>query len=163
MDFVSPSLGKVTLREVLLDMMHFVKVDPHASYQVVVGTDSQTNASSTQFVTAIVIRRIGKGAKFYYQRRRTRPIYSLRQRIYTETEWSLNLAMEMQELMAADGLDDTWELEVHIDVGQEGESRKLIQEVVGWVTAVGYTARIKPQAYGASTVADRLSKTQMLG
>ena len=51
-----------------------------------------------------------------------------------------------------------WPVEIHLDVGQGGETRVLIQEVVGWVSAVGYRAIIKPYAYGASTVADRFTK-----
>jgi len=50
-------------------------------------------------------------------------------------------------------------IEIHIDIGQRGETRAMIQEVVGWVTSVGYTVKIKPYSYGASSVADRLTKS----
>jgi predicted RNase H-related nuclease YkuK (DUF458 family) len=43
-------------------------------------------------------------------------------------------------------------------VGNNGETKKIIREVVGMVTGSGYAAVIKPEAYGASKVADKHSK-----
>ena len=49
----------------------------------------------------------------------------------------------------------SYELEIHIDVGRSGETRDMIKEVVGMVTGNGYTAKTKPDSYGASKVADK--------
>jgi predicted RNase H-related nuclease YkuK (DUF458 family) len=49
-------------------------------------------------------------------------------------------------------------VEVHIDVGAQGETRDLIKEVVGMVVGSGFQAKIKPDAYGASSVADKHTK-----
>jgi len=46
-------------------------------------------------------------------------------------------------------------LEIHIDVGDRGEPRDMIKEVVGMVTGSGDQARIKPDSFGASNVADK--------
>ena len=48
-----------------------------------------------------------------------------------------------------------YELEIHIDVGRVGETRDMIKEVVGMVTGNGFTAKTKPDSYGASKVADK--------
>jgi len=46
-------------------------------------------------------------------------------------------------------------LEIHIDVGEVGPTREMIKEVVGMVTGSGFTAKTKPEAYGAASVADK--------
>ncbi|MFZ5899548.1 MAG: ribonuclease H-like YkuK family protein, partial [Bacillota bacterium] len=55
------------------------------------------------------------------------------------------------------GLDEH-QVEIHIDVGSHGDTKDLIREVVGMVTGSGFNAKIKPDAYGASSVADRHTK-----
>ena len=39
--------------------------------------------------------------------------------------------------------------------GEYGDTRDMIKEVVGMVTGNGYVAKTKPEAYGASYVADK--------
>jgi hypothetical protein len=43
-------------------------------------------------------------------------------------------------------------------VGKVGETKELIREIVGMVTGSGFEARIKPDSYGASKVADKYTK-----
>jgi predicted RNase H-related nuclease YkuK (DUF458 family) len=135
----------------------FLQEDPQATYKIVIGTDSQTSNRMTLYVTALIIHRVGKGARFFFGKKKSKPIFDLRHRIYTETELSLDLIEVMKENRITDLVAD-WPIEIHLDIGQQGETRMLIQEVVGWVTAVGYVAKIKPYSYGASSVADKFTK-----
>ena len=48
-----------------------------------------------------------------------------------------------------------YDLEIHVDVGTVGPTREMIKEVVGMVTGSGYTAKTKPESFGASVVADK--------
>ncbi len=48
-----------------------------------------------------------------------------------------------------------YNLEIHVDVGEHGDTRDMIKEVVGMVTGNGFVAKTKPQAYAASYVADK--------
>ncbi|SDW85813.1 hypothetical protein SAMN05444487_10724 [Marininema mesophilum] len=157
MQFFHPRNGRIELGQMILDIYAYIEEDRTATYKMVIGTDSQTSHRGTMFVTAIIIHRVGKGALFYYSKIKSRPLLDLRYRIYKETEYSLAC---MDLLKEKDFFSASWDLpvEVHLDVGRKGETRKLIQEVVGWVTAVGYTAKIKPDAYAASAVADRFTK-----
>ena len=50
------------------------------------------------------------------------------------------------------------QVEIHIDIGAQGETRDLIREVVGMVVGSGFAAKIKPEAFGASSVADKHTK-----
>ena len=45
-------------------------------------------------------------------------------------------------------------LEIHTDIGQVGETREMIKEIVGMVRGNGFEVKIKPEAFGASSVAD---------
>lgn len=158
MDFISPTAGRVTVEQVTGLIESYTKEDPKATYRIVIGTDSQTTRKTTQFVTALIIHRVGKGARIFYRREKHKPIHELRHRIYKETEMSLELMESLKEEGIAELLKN-WPIEIHLDVGKQGETRKIIQEVVGWVTSVGYIARIKPYSYGASSVADRYTKS----
>lgn len=156
MNFYHPRKGRCSLIEMMEQIKAYVAKDSNADYKVIIGTDSQTDSQETLFVTAIIIQRIGKGALFYTTRRRHHSMKDLRSRIYTETEYSLE-CVEMVKEEFSEIMEDV-PLEIHLDVGRKGETRKLIQEVVGWVTAIGYVAKIKPEAYAASAVADRYTK-----
>ncbi|SHF06700.1 hypothetical protein SAMN05444392_10728 [Seinonella peptonophila] len=156
MIFFHPRKGPCSIDQMTRQIRDYIKEDANAQYKVVIGTDSQTNNRETLFVTAVIIQRLGKGALFYTHKRRHPSMKDLRSRIYTETEYSLD-CVELLKGKFSELLEDV-PLEIHLDVGREGETRKLIQEVVGWVTAIGYTAKIKPEAYAASAVADRYTK-----
>lgn len=155
--FISPTKGSVTLEEMVMDLQAFVQADPEAKYKIVIGTDSQTTHRYTTLITAVIIHRIGKGARFFYRRISSRPLHDLRTRIYKKTELSLELVDELNR-KGMNQLLSQWPLEIHIDIGQLGETKALIQEICGWVTSVGYEARIKPLSFGASSVADRFAE-----
>ena len=48
-----------------------------------------------------------------------------------------------------------YNIQIHVDIGHNGETRDMINEVVGMVRGSGYEVKIKPDSYGASKVADR--------
>lgn len=156
MDFTSPSKGKLNFREMMEDILDYIKDLPFASYKIVVGTDSQTR-QETCFVTAVIVHRKGKGARYYYHKNTQNKIKSLRQRIYYETTMSLELGAKITSFLIAGGLEHL-AIEIHIDVGTQGETKDLIREVVGMVTGSGFAAKIKPDSFAASSVADRHTK-----
>lgn len=156
MQIQSPSLGQLSLTATSSEIQRFIQEEPDATYKIIIGTDSQTSRSKTTFITALIILRVGKGARFFYLKQPQTAIPDLRSRIYRETELSLAFIDQLKEQGLLQLLS-AWPLEVHIDIGQEGETRMLIQEVVGWVTSIGYQAIIKPHSFGASSVADRFT------
>lgn len=154
--FHSPTKGPLSYERMMTDLLEYVAEEPQAKYRLIVGTDSHTR-SDLCFVTAIIIHRLGKGARFYYRRRRQQKIRSLRQKIFYETAISLTLAEKLAESIAqscAAGLN----VEIHLDVGENGETKDMIRDVVGMVVGSGFQATIKPNSYGASKVADRYTK-----
>lgn len=156
MYFISPTWGTLSVQQVTENISQYLQEDPKARYKVIIGTDSQTTHHGTLFVTALIIHRIGKGARFFFRKVRNKPMMDLRHRIYKETALSLELIDQLKDKGITELLVD-WPIEIHIDIGQQGETKKLIQEVVGWVTSVGYVVKIKPNSFGASSVADRFT------
>lgn len=158
MFFTSPSMGQITFQELFEDLVGYTNEFPDDSYKLIIGTDSHSFLNeSVIFVTAVVVHRIGKGGRFYYHKQKTRYMESLRQRIYYETFLSLEVATRMTEQLARNG-ESRLNVEIHLDVGEKGETRDIIKEVVGIVIGSGYQAFIKPDSYGATTVADRFTK-----
>jgi len=158
-DFVSPTKGPMSTEQVINQISEFVHEEPGSFYRLVIGTDSQTHSVSgkpeTDFVTAVIVHRQGKGARYFWRKLRQarRPV--LRDKIYSETSISLETAEKMVPELRKAVSPAKYDLEIHIDVGSLGPTRDMIKEVVGWVNGNGYTAKTKPESWGASTVADK--------
>ena len=71
------------------------------------------------------------------------------------------MALEVVQALEAqlETLGTSMPIEIHLDVGEDGETKALIKDLVGWVTQSGYEAKIKPNSFGASKVADRFTKS----
>lgn len=159
MQFTSPTKGSMSLMEVAADIQTFRESAPADRYRVIVGSDSQpqTARHATLFVTAIVIHRVGKGARFYFLKRPYKKPMVFRQRIFTEAAMALEVVQALEEELGKVGCN--LPIEIHLDIGEEGATKALIKEIVGWVTQSGYETKIKPDSFGASKVADRFTKS----
>lgn len=158
MDFVNPTRGKLHLEDVIEDMLAFIGEAPNSEYRIIIGSDSQNKEARhrTTFVTALIVHRVGKGARYYFHRRQRPLITNIRQRIFTEASLSLLVCGQLREMCAGDPRME--HLEVHLDVGQNGKTQPLIKDLVGWVEGSGYEAKIKPHSFVASKVADRYTR-----
>ncbi|MDD4766863.1 MAG: ribonuclease H-like YkuK family protein [Desulfotomaculaceae bacterium] len=159
MYFTSPSKGKMRFSAMMDDIIQYIQDLPASAYKIIIGSDSMVR-NDTCLVTAVVVDRLGKGARYYYHKKIKRKIKSLRQKIFYETALSLEVGGMVHKYFADFGFDDHDDpnVEIHIDVSVHGDTKDLIREVVGMVTGSGFRAKIKPEAYGASTVADKHTK-----
>lgn len=156
MYFISPSKGRMSFDEMMSDIIDYVKDIPTSAHKIIIGSDSQVKRD-TAFVTAVIVHRLGKGARYYYRKKTQRKIKSIRQKIFYETALSLELGGMVNKYFSNSGFEEL-NVEIHIDIGTHGETKSLIREVVGMVTGSGFQAKIKPEAYGASSVADKHTK-----
>ena len=161
--FQSPTYGKLTLQEVRKHILNYMKQSPRNKYRIVIGSDSQPKEEGTfDFVTALVIHNIGKGGIYFWKRKVKQNGYKhihfsisrLRERIYEEATLSLITASEFLDIVKDDGITK-YDVEIHVDVGQFGETREMISEVVGMIRGSGFICKTKPDSYGASKIADR--------
>jgi len=158
--FYSPTKGKMDLKRVIADIIQYLDEEPKMTYKIVIGTDSHPQSEKVNFITAVVIQRVGRGGRYFWQKINKEKIKSLRQRIYEEVNLSLIMAQKMiQELKNYASEESLFSrgLEIHVDIGENGETKNMIKEVVGIVRGNGFNVKTKPEAFGASNVADRHS------
>lgn len=153
--FQSPTHGAVTLPEVRTHILTYMATDPEASYRIIVGSDSQShNGSGVDFVSAIVVHRVGHGGIYFWKRTIINKTYVLRQRMYEEATMSLAVAEDIVTLLQKDGCTK-YDVEIHVDIGKNGQTREMIAEIVGMIRGSGFPVKVKPDSYAASHIADR--------
>jgi predicted RNase H-related nuclease YkuK (DUF458 family) len=153
--FHSPTFGKITLDELKKIISSFMATDKKARYEIIVGTDSQKIAKDEyDFVSALVIHRVGSGAIYFWKRQIINRKMVLKERIYIEATMSLQTSENFVQFFKSNGIS-RYDIQIHVDIGKKGETRELINEVVGMIRGSGYDVKIKPESYAASKVADR--------
>lgn len=159
---------KVTFSEAIKVIADYIRVNPNAEYDITVGTDSQTH-KYCRMVEVIAVCRVGDGGIFFYRREDIPKIKVLKEKIVEETNRSIENATgfidKLQEELLEDNIDlDEMFLEerlafaVHADIGKRGKTKELIKEICTWIEASGFEARIKPDSYTASGIANKFSK-----
>jgi predicted RNase H-related nuclease YkuK (DUF458 family) len=153
----SPTKGIMGLKEVIGEISSFISEEPKNKYQIIIGTDSD-GGPVLEFVTAVIIYRVGRGGRYFWKISGRQKAPTLRQKIYQEVMFSVATAQEILEFLKSQVKNDfisPYDLEIHIDVGKKGKTRDMIKEVVAIVEGNGFSAKTKPEAYGASNVADK--------
>jgi len=172
MVFRNVSESHMPLDEVFERIRRYMKAEPRASYQLIIGTDSHVHAGHTKFVTSIVIRRMGSGAWFCYRQVVIpREIRSVQEKLSLETAYSQEIATYFDHDKRSQ-LEDIVlpyvykgaELQCFIDIDAgtdkvRNRTAAYVADMVGRVEAMGITARVKPEAVVASAVSNRYTKT----
>ena len=154
-EFKSPTHGALDFQKVLEKFLEYVGDEPGLEYELIIGTDSMPQANnSAEFVSAIVVHRKNSGGIYFWSKRHETSLHSLRQRIFQEALHSLKLAEQLIESLKQKNLQD-FNLTIHVDVGPNGETKKMLNEIVGMIKGNGFAVKTKPESYGASSVADR--------
>jgi uncharacterized protein len=161
-DTFNSSFGlQLAASQVVQEIIRFMKSDEKRKYKITIGTDSDRLPDGrADFVSAIVVHRIGNGGKYFWRRTQLGKFHTLRDRIIKEVLISLDLGKEVLLKLkdaseSVDTADLSWEFEIHVDIGENGPTKSMIQEVVGMVRANNFEAITKPGSYAASSVADR--------
>lgn len=150
---------QLSVSEVVAEIVRFMRAEPKRTYKIIIGTDSQGLADKTaDFVTAIVVHRVGNGGRYFWRRFELGKFHTLRDRIIREVLISLEAAHTLLDEFKSAETDTPlpqWDFEIHADVGANGPTNALIQEVVGMIRASNFEVKTKPESYAASSVADR--------
>jgi len=153
--FTSPSRGQREFSQVVDDVIEFITDDEKSKYTVVVGTDSEQGNGAAEFVSVVTVHRHGKHGRYFWKRMNHVKTYDRHDRILKEASFSLDLAQRIVGELRAKLQQHLYDFEIHLDIGQNGPTKTMIQEIVGMVTGSGFTAKIKPDSYAANKVADR--------
>ncbi len=158
--FMSSVGVKFSATQVAREIVNFMLAEPSCDYKITLGTDSLRGlGTSADFVTAIVVHRVGRGARYFWRRIDLENFHTLRDRIMREVLISLEVAHnfidKLENEVSGVVVKPRYDFEIHIDVGDNGATKVMIQELVGMIRANNFEARTKPFSYAASNVADR--------
>jgi predicted RNase H-related nuclease YkuK (DUF458 family) len=153
--FLDASGKQISSNEVIDEIKNFISAVPEANYKIIIGSDSQLYGEGVaDFVTAIVVHRIGNGGRYFWRKFEKENTYSLRDRIIKEVMLSLNTSTEILKILE-EKIEVKFDFEVHVDVGENGKTSALISEVTGMIRAYNFNFKTKPESYAASSVADK--------
>ena len=152
--------GRISFDEVVVALFDFIRQDPKGTYRVIIGTDSKGSKDSPNFqsfVTAIIVHKIGYGARYFWRKTYQKNLRGIRDKIYQEAMLSLETCWAFLEKINTfpDNHLSNYRVEIHVDIGPNGPTRNIIQEVTGMIENLGFTAKVKPHSFGASRVAHR--------
>lgn len=155
MFYQSPTHGKVDLEKLKKIISTFMAEDKKAKYEIIVGSDSQKVKNNVyDFVSALIIHRLGWGGIYFWKREVQDKKISLKERIYQEATMSLQTSENFVNFFKQNGIAK-YNIQIHVDIGKNGETRDMITEVTNMIRSSGYDVKIKPHSFGASKVADR--------
>lgn len=159
--FYNPSRGNLKSEEVIGEIFNYMLERPEKFYEIIVGCDS-ASGESPHFPLAVVILRKGEGGRFFLKKVNypQKKFYSWKERVLGEVLFSCQLALTLREKITARIQNlapvPNYEFQyIHADVGENGQTRDMIKEVIGLIRGNGFEAKIKPESYVASVVADR--------
>ena len=120
---------------------------------IYVGTDSMLFTHKCVYATAICLHDCDmKVARYFFTKMRDKTPESknLKHKITKEVSHSIDVAM-----LLLDRFPDA-AIEIHADVGTSKRSAtsKFVEFVRGWIRGSGFTAKVKPNSWASSTVAD---------
>lgn len=156
MIFENPRGRKFDLDQIVEYIREKFKKHPYEIFKIIIGTDSQKKSKSINFISVIVVYRLGKGGTYFIYRERLNNNIGLKQKIYKEAHMSLEIAQKIRGKLTI--LKENEILELHVDIGEQGQTREYIKELVKYIEGEGFQTSIKPQSFAASKVADRHTK-----
>jgi predicted RNase H-related nuclease YkuK (DUF458 family) len=127
---------------------------------IYVGTDSQQDRNKTQFVSVVVVLDPGHGGRAFWTKESVPRIKSLRERLLREAWMSVQLALEITPFV-----DELSQLEVHVDANTDTKfkSSQYVKELTSLVVSQGFSCKLKPEAWAAMHVADKVVKDKVIG
>lgn len=160
----------MSFNQVLERIMKFMSLSPCGNFRLMVGTDSQVHKTKTLFITGIVIQNEGKGVWACIKRVSIpRKMNQLHERI----SYELSLTEEIVALFDKERKDmlinivlpylyqgATFTMEGHIDIGagNRNKTSAFVKEMVARIESMGVEPKIKPDAFVASSYANRYTR-----
>jgi predicted RNase H-related nuclease YkuK (DUF458 family) len=160
----------MSFEQVFERIVGFMKINPNGNYRLMVGTDSQVHRSTTIFITGIVIQNEGHGVWACIRKVIVpRKMMHLHERISLE----LSLTEEIVSMFTEDRKNElisivlpylyqgaTFTIEGHIDIGagKRNKTSEFVKEMVTRIESMGVEPKIKPDAFVASSYANRYTK-----
>ncbi|MFC5284000.1 ribonuclease H-like YkuK family protein [Pedobacter alpinus] len=122
--------------------------------KVCIGTDSQVKGKITDFATVIVFLREHKGGFMFIHQERTLQKMSIKERMLSEVQKSIECAYSLCNLLDLYDVD----LEVHADINTSPnfKSNAALHEAMGYILGMGFVFKAKPEAFASSYCANKM-------
>lgn len=122
--------------------------------KVCIGADSQVKGSVTEFATAIVFIRKGKGGFMYILPEVSRRKMSIKERMLLEVAKSIDAAYGLYRIFTLYSI----EMELHADINANPKfrSNEALKEAMGYIMGMGFVFRAKPHAFASSSCANKV-------
>jgi predicted RNase H-related nuclease YkuK (DUF458 family) len=144
---------KIPLAEEITAVLQRETAQGHA-LKVCIGTDSQVKGPITEFATAVVFIRKGKGGFMYLHNETTRRKMSIKERMLSEVAKSIEVAYDLCNIFSRYGVD----MEVHADINTNPnfKSNDALKEAMGFILGMGFAFKAKPEAFASSSCANKV-------
>ena len=122
--------------------------------KVCIGTDSQVKGIYTDFAAVIVFLREKKGAFMFIHQERSIKKLSIKARMLSEVQKSIEIAYALCDLLDLYDVD----LEVHADINTNPmfKSNLALHEAMGYILSMGFVFKAKPEAFASSACANKM-------
>ena len=140
------------------DMLDCVESYVGQGGKIFIGTDSQIGAKGCTFVTAVCLHGAPEthGGRYFFRKTRDdiARYKNLKVRIMHEVQMSIEIALHVIDK------NPMSDVEIHLDIGTSEKSKTsvYVDELTGWTRAVGFSCKVKPDAWASAGIADRHTK-----
>jgi len=157
--FFNLTKGNLTFDQMVEEILNYISEKAENFYDIIVGCDS-SSGEDPYFPVAVVVLRKGQGGRFFLKKicYKNRRFYNFKQRVLEEVLLSCQLALYLKETLKEKTKNKNFNYQlryIHADIGENGATKDMIKEVIGLIKGNGFEAKIKPESFAASTVADR--------
>ena len=131
-------------------------IDNHPTAQIHIGCDSQERGQQISYAVSLCMYIPGHGGHVISKRVITKTA-SRYEKLWKEVELSIAAAEELESVISQQ------EMSIHVDynIKPEEESHKLYDAGIGYITACGYKALGKPNAWASTKVADKVCRKRI--
>jgi len=152
-DFRTAKGLKIEEKKLIDEIKKFILENKNFKYKIIVGTDSELQKDRVEFISVIVIHRVGYGARIFWRRS-----FANSMDLYTRLWQEALLSLEISKILLAKLLKEKLEFnfEVHLDLGTNGKSNSVIKEIINLIRGYGFEVKVKPNSFAASKIADHL-------
>ena len=141
------------------EIIDIISMHESKNGKISVGSDSFVKKEDCIFSLAICLFKASEqqGGRYFIKRTKIdkRKYPNLLQRILAEVQKSVGLGLKILEIIPI--LD----IEIHLDVSSASKGNgtsRYADMLMGYATGAGFSCKIKPDAYAATSVADKHSK-----
>lgn len=146
--------GELLSDDIITEVEEAIKRERYNKLKVCIGSDSQVKGNTTEFATAIVFLREGRGGFVFVNNYASERTFSIKERMIQEVADSIQYAYKICPIL--DKYDVA--LEVHADINTDPsfKSNVAFKEAMGYILGMGYTFKAKPEAFASTYCAGKV-------